>query len=458
MEKSQLREFVQEGINIGAGYADVFFEEKSIKKYILLNEKIDKIDYVQEKGIGIRLNTNEETYYTYSNDLDKEFILELICSMASNFTKPEEPEKIEFEAEQVCELKVKISHNQYSLQNKKEYLKKIDNMLRSMDSRIEQVIATLVEVSQKVNIANSLGKVIEDNRILTRLTIDVTAKDGDKVSSLYKTIGKSIGYELLDEIDLESELRNLKDAVINQLSAIPCSGGEMPVVIGPGFGGVIFHEACGHALEATAVADKVSVLSEKKGEKIASDSVTIIDDGTLKDLWGTSAYDDEGNKTQKNILIENGILKNYLVDFLNAPKMNQMSTGSGRRESYKYAVTSRMNNTYLQPGEASLEDMIKSISYGLYAKSMTGGSVNPATGDFNFAVEEGYLIRNGKIAEPIKGASLIGNASDILKQVEMVGKDLEFGTGYCGSTSGNVPVCVGQPSIKVSKILVGGEK
>lgn len=457
MDKDLLKELVQEGVDLGAEYTDVFYEEKSTKKYILLNQKMDKINYVQEKGIGIRLNANGETYYTYSNELDKESILELIHAMESNFDKPKEAKKVNFEIEQVHELEAKIPHNQYSLQNKKEYLKKIDNMLRSMDTRIEQVIVTLVEVNQKANIVTSLGKVVEDNRILTRVVIDVTAKEGEKVSSLYKTIGKSIGYELLDEIDLESKLKELKDAVINQLSAIPCPGGEMPVVIGPGFGGVIFHEACGHALEATTVADKVSTLSDKKGEKIASDSVTIIDDGTLNDLWGTSAYDDEGNKTQKNVLIENGILKNYLVDFLNSPKMNQISTGSGRRESYKYAVTSRMNNTYLQPGGASLEDMIKSISYGLYAKSMGGGSVNPATGDFNFAVEEGYIIRDGKIEEPVKGASLIGNTSDILKQVEMVGKNLEFETGYCGSISGNVPVCVGQPNIKVSKILVGGE-
>lgn len=453
-----LKEFVQEGFNLGAEYTDAFYEEKSIKKYIWLNQKLDKISYEQEKGTGIRLNTNGETYYICSNKLEKQNILDMIHSMKANFKKSENLKTIKFEEKQNHKLEVKVSHEQYLSQNKKEYLKKIDNMLRSMDKRIEQVIVTLAETNQKVKIANSLGKVTEDNRILTRLVIDVTAKEGEKVASLYKTIGKSIGYELLEEIDLTKELTELKDAVINQLSAIPCPGGEMPVVIGPGFGGVIFHEACGHALEATSVVDKVSVLSDKKGIKVASDIVTIIDDGTLKNLWGTSMYDDEGNKTQKNILIENGILKNYLVDYLNSSKMKQLSTGSGRRESYKYAVTSRMNNTYLEPRNVTLDEMIKSISYGLYAKSMTGGSVNPATGDFNFAVEEGYLIKDGKIAEPIKGASLIGKATDILMQVEMVGKNLEFGTGYCGSISGNVPVCVGQPSIKVSKILVGGEK
>lgn len=458
MKLEWLKEFVQEGINLGTEYVDAFYEEKLIKKYILLNQRLDKVSYEEEKGVGIRLNVGGEVYYTYANELDKETILNLIHSMEANFQKPKKLEQVEFEEEQIHELETKIPHAQYSPQNKKEYLKKIDTMLRNMDTRIEQVVVTLAEVDQKVNIVNSLGKVIEDNRILTRLIIDVTAKEGKKVASLYKTIGKSIGYELLEEIDLEKELTELKDAVINQLSAIPCPGGEMPVVIGPGFGGVIFHEACGHALEATSVADKISVLSDKKGTKVASDIVTIVDDGTLENLWGTSVYDDEGNKTQKNVLIENGILKNYLVDYLNSSKMEQLSTGSGRRESYKYAVTSRMNNTYLEPRDASLEKMIKSISYGLYAKSMTGGSVNPATGDFNFAVEEGYLIKDGEIAKPVKGASLIGKASDILMQVEMIGNNLEFGTGYCGSISGNVPVCVGQPSIKVSKILVGGEK
>ena len=209
-------------------------------------------------------------------------------------------------------------------------------------------------------------------------------------------------------------------------------------------------------MEATTVARNISVLSNKLNEKIASDKVTIIDDGTIKSLWGSVNVDDEGKDPNKNLLIENGYLRNYLIDYVNSKKMKMAYTGSGRRQNYKYAPTSRMNNTYLLEGTDKIEDMIKSIKYGLYAKQMGGGSVNPITGDFNFSVEEAFLIEDGKITKPVKGASLIGNTLDILKNVEMVSDNLEYGTGWCGSESGSIPVITGEPTIKVSKILVGG--
>lgn len=458
MKKEWLKDFVNEGLQIGADFVDVFFETKSIQKYIFLNRKLDRIAYELEKGIGVRLNRDEESYYIYENELEKNKIIDMIDSMKSNFHKKENPDVVEFKPEQVHELQIKVPHSEYGEENKKALLKKIDSMIRKIDSRIDQVTAILYEYDQNVWIANSFGNMIEDNRILTRLSVTVSAKDGEKNASLSRSFGKSIGYELLEEIDLEKELKDLTLAVLRQLDAAMCPGGEMPVVIGPGFGGVIFHEACGHALEATLVADQISVLSGKKGKQIASPVVTLIDDGTIEGAWGSTVFDDEGNRTQKNILIEDGILKNYLVDYGNSVKMKQEITGSGRRESYKYAVTSRMNNTYLKPGKDTLDNMIRSILYGLYAKSMSGGSVIPNTGDFNFTVEEGYMIRDGKVAEPVKGASLIGNTSEILKQIEMVGNDFDLGAGFCGSQSGMVPVCVGEPSIKVSKILVGGGK
>ena len=240
--------------------------------------------------------------------------------------------------------------------------------------------------------------------------------------------------------------------------ASPCPGGEMPVIIENGFGGVIFQEACGHAMEATSVADGISVLSHDLNKKIANEKVSIIDDGTLYDEWGTTMIDDEGRETKRNVLIENGVLKGYLIDEINNHKMNMKPTGSSRRESYIYAPTSRMNNTYLEKGTDTFEDMIKDIKLGLYAKKMGGGSVSPETGDFNFACDLAYMIRDGKLAECVKSASLIGNCKDILASVEMVGDNLALGQGMCGSISGSVPVNVGMPRIKVSHILVGGEK
>lgn len=230
----------------------------------------------------------------------------------------------------------------------------------------------------------------------------------------------------------------------------------MPVIIGDGFGGVIFHEACGHSLEATGVARNASVFCGKLGQKIANDKVTAIDDGTMPGEWGSLNIDDEGAKTNRNVLIENGVLKSYLVDRLNGLRMGMPSTGSGRRESYRFAPTSRMTNTYIAPGNDEFNDMVSSVEYGLYAKKMGGGSVTPGTGEFNFAVTEAYMIRNGKIAEPVRGATLIGKGHEVLLNIMKVGKNLRQEQGMCGSVSGSVPTNVGEPPILVSEILVGG--
>ena len=285
----------------------------------------------------------------------------------------------------------------------------------------------------------------------------VYAEEKDKKEREFTDYAKRCGYEILEEDLLSRSIATAKIA-IEKLDAENFKGGELPVIIAPGFGAVIFHEACGHGLEATSVAPKTSVFANDLGKKIASDKVTLIDDGTIPNAWGSNFIDDEGNTTQKNILIENGILKSFLVDELHQNKMNLLSNGCGRRENYTYAPTSRMSNTYLKPGNDTIEDMLKGITLGVYCEKMSGGTVNPATGDFNFAVDTAKLIENGKVTKRIKGITLIGNSKDILKNVEMVSSDLELGAGYCGSKSGMICVTIGQPTIKVSKILVGGKE
>ena len=232
----------------------------------------------------------------------------------------------------------------------------------------------------------------------------------------------------------------------------------MTVAIENGFGGVIFHEACGHSLEATSVAIGASQMAGKLGQKIANEKITAVDDGTIPGAWGSVNIDDEGTPTQRNVLIENGVLKSYMIDRLGSRRMGMPVTGSSRRQNYTFEPTSRMTNTFIENGPDKNEDIIASIEYGLYAKSMGGGSVNPLTGAFNFAVSEGYIIRNGKICEAVRGASLIGTGSQILQNIDMVGQNLERGQGMCGSASGSVPTDVGQPLIRVSSITVGGRK
>jgi TldD protein len=231
----------------------------------------------------------------------------------------------------------------------------------------------------------------------------------------------------------------------------------MPVVIHNSFGGVILHEACGHSLEATSVAKGLSVFCGKLGQQIANPIVTAVDSGLDENAWGSINVDDEGTPAKRNVLIENGILKSYLVDKRNAKKMNHPITGSSRRESYKYQTTSRMTNTYFLNGTRTFEEIIAATKKGLFAKRMGGGSVNPATGEFNFAVMEGYLIEDGKITKPVRGATLVGSGKDVLLRIDMIANNLSHGHGMCGSLSGSIPTNVGQPTIRVSHLTVGGK-
>jgi TldD protein len=262
----------------------------------------------------------------------------------------------------------------------------------------------------------------------------------------------------MEEIDIESYAKEAARSAKAVLNASFAPSGKFPVIIDNGFGGVLFHEACGHGLEATAVAYKASVFADKLGEVVASPLVSAYDDGTMKNTWGSLNIDDEGRPTQKNCLIKDGVLTGYLIDKMGSRRMNMAPTGSARRESYRYAPTSRMNNTYIAAGTSQPEDIIADTEFGIYAKYMGGGSVNPPTGDYNFAVREGYIIRQGKIAEPIKGAILIGNGMDTLKKIDRVGCNLKHEIGMCGSVSGTVPVTVGQPMLRVTELTVGGRK
>lgn len=456
MEKEFLEVLINKCLETGADFSEIFYENAKTKIYKLIDSKLDDINLSYLKGLGIRIAKGTNVVYGHTNDISIENINNLVTNLCSTFSDNRILPKIILKQANNIE-NMDLEHDRLNDDDKKQILKKIDMIARNYDKRIVQVEASLYEYEQFVSIANSQEKCINDIRHFTRLNISIIAKDHINQAKSTERFTLDKYYNDIDDADLELEIKKLSESAIKKLSAKSCPSGEMPVILSNGFGAVIFHEACGHAMEATTVADGISVLSNKLGEKIANDKVTIIDDGTIPNLFGTTNVDDEGNITQKNILIEKGILKGYLIDELNNRKMKMKITCSGRRENYHYAPTSRMNNTYLAIGDDKIEDMIKSIDFGIYAKSLGGGSVNPITGDFNFAVNEAYLIENGQIKDMVKGGSLIGNTLDILNKVEMVSNDLKFKPGLCGSKSGNVPVTVGEPTIKVSSILVGGE-
>jgi len=327
---------------------------------------------------------------------------------------------------------------------------------KEYDPCVVQATGTLLDVDHNILIASTEGLYAQDRQIRTLMTISAVADKGDGSQTGACSPGRRSGMEMFDDIDPKSiGLKAAKQAV-TMAGAGYCPAGVMPVAIENGFGGVIFHEACGHSLEASQVAYGQSEFAGKLGQQIANPKVTAIDDGTIPNAWGSINIDDEGTPAKRNVLIENGVLKSYMIDKFNGRRMGMASTGSSRRQSYAYTPTSRMTNTYIAPGQDKNEDIIGSIEYGLYAASMGGGSVNPTTGEFNFAVNEGYIIRNGVICEPVRGASLVGKGSDCIKNIDMVGTDMEMAQGMCGSSSGSVPTNVGQPLIRVSSITVGG--
>ena len=295
-----------------------------------------------------------------------------------------------------------------------------------------------------------------DERAYSRVRLETFVESMGMKESSADNVGHMGTSELYDTVDLEKFAHENVDRAMLLTKAAYAPAGEMPVVIDNSFGGVIFHEACGHGLETTSVAKGASVFCGKLGEKIANECVTAIDDGTLENGWGSLNMDDEGNKTKRTTLIENGVLKSYIVDEMGSQQTGYEKTGSGRRQSYKYAPASRMRNTFIAAGKDSFEDMIRDVDYGLYAKKMGGGSVNPGTGDYNFQVQEGYIVRNGRVEEAVKGACLIGRGIDTLGKITRVSNDLKLATGMCGSVSGSIPAAVGQPQILVSSLMVGG--
>ncbi len=341
-------------------------------------------------------------------------------------------------------------------EEKVEILRRAAGGAAGYDKAIVQVSGTLRDDDRRILIANSDGLLTSDRQVRTRLGITAVAdRAGDRESGFCGP-GRRMGLEMFDTISPEGTGEEAARTALANLGAAYCPAGRMTVAIANGFGGVIFHEACGHSLEATSVAKGASQMAGKLGQKIANEKVTAVDDGTIPGAWGSINIDDEGTPTRRNVLIERGVLRGYLIDRFNGRRMGMESTGSSRRENYTYEPTSRMTNTFIENGNDRNEDIIASIDNGLYAAKMGGGSVSPVTGAFNFAVAEGYLVRGGKICEPVKGASLIGTGSEILMNIDMVGQDLLTGQGMCGSSSGQIPTDVGQPLIRVKSITVGG--
>ncbi|SHI81840.1 microcin-processing peptidase 2. Unknown type peptidase. MEROPS family U62 [Clostridium cavendishii DSM 21758] len=459
LSREKISKVLLEALKSGGDFAEVFVEDTINNNISMSNGNVEKIVSGRDYGVGIRIFKGFKSIYAYINDDSLSSLLNTARKAALAIGDLKEDQNINLNfIERVNKNINPILYvpSYISTDKKIEKLNLAYNVAKSYNNEIVQVTTTLLEKDRKILIANSEGLFTEDRNIRTRLGVLSVASNGKENQTGFQSPGRLMGFEFFDHIDPEYFAREASKTAVTMLHADYCKAGKMTVAIENGFGGVIFHEACGHALEASSVAKGDSVFTNKLGKQIASTKVTALDDGTMPNLWGSINIDDEGVPSERKILIENGILKNYMIDKLNGRRMNMVPNGSSRRESYKFAPTSRMTNTFIANGEDENEDIIKSMSYGLYAKKMGGGSVNPITGEFNFTVAEGYIVENGVIQRPVRGASLIGKGSEILMNIDMVGKNLDHGQGMCGASSGSVPTNVGQPLIRVSEITVGG--
>ena len=431
-------------------YVEFYEEFTKSKVYNFVDSKLDDIITNNYKGLGVRLLKDDTVFYLATN---KKYDFN---DLKSFFYTKTEKKQLNFKDIKTYEDKIEVKFTDISNIEKKNFFIMIDKIIREYSNLIKQVSIKLSETTREIKILNSKSDNIKYLKYFTRLVITVIAEEKNKMVEHSMTFSNKGGLELLSNEDFPSKALEIAKTVIEKLSAKKIIGGKMPVILNNGFGAVIFHEACGHGLEAEALKNNLTVFKDDLGKKIATDKVTLIDDPTIENYYGSNLIDDEGNLTKEVKLIEKGILKSYLVDNFNGKKLSIESTSSSRRENYLYKPTSRMSNTYLLSGNDKIEDMIKSINYGIYAKEMGGGSVYPSTGNFNFYITLPYLIENGEIKDLLEPMTLVGNSKEILQNVEMVSDDLKLEAGICGASSGNIPVTIGQPTIKIKEILVGG--
>ena len=462
LQEEVVEKVLKRALGGGADFAELYVERSKRRRMTVRNSRLEEATSGLEYGAGLRLFFGLEVVYAYTNDLTPESLLEALETLLrarGGLGQVDERGKGGLDFRKDAPKGLHAPRIPLGAKDKRYRLERLleAEAAARLSPEIKQVEASLQEWEQEVLVANTEGIWKTDHRVRTRLFVLAVAQDEREVQTGYAAPGLSLGLELFELYPPKEVGEKAARQALTNLKAKPAPAGTMPVVVGNAFGGVLFHEALGHLLETTSVAKKASVLADRLGEEVASPVVTYIDDGTLPHAFGSSEMDDEGMPTERTILIENGILKSYMVDRLGSLLTGYPRTGSGRRQDYTFAPTSRMRNTFIAPGTTPLEKLIEGVEYGLYAKEMGGGQVKPGSGEYNFAVQEGYIIRKGRLEEPVRGAMLLGKGPETIRKVVAVADDLKTAPGMCGSLSGMVPVEVGQPHVLVSELVVGGQ-
>ncbi len=442
----------------GSGeYADLFIERTSPFSIICEDGRIEKVTSGVDSGAGIRLIFNHRTAYAYTNEITQKALLEIAGAVCRAAAEGPGISEINLSRKNPCvDFPIRKAPEKAAASDKVAIVLRANAAARAIDRRIRQAMVVYRENRQQIAVANSGGVLAEDERLYLTALVHVVAADGDVVQTGYEPVGGFAGMELLDAGALERAAETAARRAVMMLTARKAPAGIMPVVLSSDAGGTMIHEAVGHGLEADLAQAGLSVYSGRIGERIASPLITVVDDATLAGKRGSFRFDDEGSDAERTVLVENGVLKTFMYDRLTALKDGANLTGNGRRESYKNRPIPRMTNTMILPGESDPGEIVRSIPKGLFVKKMGGGQVNTVNGDFVFEVSEGYLIENGGIGEPVRGATLTGNGPKVLQSIDRLGSDLGFSIGTCGKDGQGAPVSDAQPTLRIPEITVGG--
>ena len=443
----------------GAEFAEVFAEDKRSTSAGLDDGRIEQVTSGRDRGAGIRVVRGDTTGFAHTADLTEGGLLaaaEAAAAAASHGGGGVREVALTRRAGTAVNT-VERYPDDVPKAAKVELLRRVDDAARSAGAAIVQVSAGYGDSRRRILVANTDGVLAEDEQVRALMRISVVANGDAGMQTGFQSMGQTVGFEVFDRVDVEELARDAARQALVKLAARPAPSGTMPVVIKQGSGGVLFHEACGHGLEADLVAKGASVYKGKRGELVASPLVTLVDDGTMSAEWGAIGIDDEGHPSQYNVLIQDGVLTDYMWDYLRSRKEGRAQSGNGRRQSYQHLPMVRMTNTYVLNGTEEPDDIVRATERGVYVAKLGGGSVNTATGDFVFGMTEAYLIEDGQITEPLREGNLMGNGPQVLRDIDLLGNDFAMGNpGTCGKDGQGVPVGDGQPTLRVKALTIGG--
>lgn len=458
IEDGVLKDALSAALATGGEFAEIFAEDRASTSVRLEDRKVEELTTGRDRGAGIRVIKGESTAFAFTNRLDRGSLIDAAKAAAAGLSQQRLVDVSDLRQlpERILNPVV-VDPRGVAAKDKVAFVVAVDAAARDEGKdEVRQVIASYAEGAQEVLIANSEGLLVRDRRTRMRVACQVVAARGEVIQTGFFSPGASAGFEHLDAYPAAMVGANAAKQAVAMLSSIPAPAGEMPVVLAPGGGGVLFHEASGHGLEADLCHKHASIYRDRAGAKIGSDLLDGVDGGDIAGSWGSFAYDDEGTPSKQTTLFEKGVLSGYLTDRIRAKAMGLPLSGNGRRQSYAHLPIPRMTNSSILPGPDDPEEIMRQTRKGLYAKSFGGGQVNTATGDFVFGLTEAYLIENGELAQPVRGANLIGNGPDILARMDAVGTDFEVWWGVCGKDGQGVPVTTGMPTVRIGKITVGG--